>query len=224
MRLLFLFGIIFFSINTFGQTIDLKLIEKEVKNQQSNFYYPNLLNRFQQLDTTLKKTDFPYLYYGFAYQATYDPVEHAEVEARIRDLNIEKKYSECVTLCDSLLGYNPVSLTALFEKSFALSKLNKPSDERVARSMYNALLRAVLNSGDGLTYETAFVILSTSDETEILSSLNYNVVEKERKIYNGKFYDIWTLGKNKKKINQMFFDITTIVKFEDKKYLEELKK
>ena len=44
-------------------------------DSSSPFYYPNLMMRYNAGDSTLTAEDYHYLYYGYAYQEAYKPLE-----------------------------------------------------------------------------------------------------------------------------------------------------
>jgi hypothetical protein len=216
--LLLLFGVL--SIQ--GQQIDIKDIERAVKNPESRFFYPLLLKRFNSLDTTLKKEDFKYLYYGFAFRENYFPFEMDDLEKRLKDLNYAKQFDNVIDLADSIYHSVPTNLTVLFEKSYALRSLAK-KEEVIARSKYNVLLKAVLGSGDGKSPETAYQVLFFGDEIEVLSALGLKIIERQTSLIDNRFYDVWILGKNKQKLEKLYFDVTIPHKFEEEQLIKELK-
>jgi hypothetical protein len=205
-----------------GQQVDLKEIEYAIKNPESRFFYPALLKRFNALDTTLKKEEFSHLYYGFSFRDDYAPFEMDELEKRLKDLNYAKRFDEVIELADSIEESVPTDLTVLFEKSYALKSLGK-KEEIVARSKYNVLLRSILASGDGKSPETAYRVVFFGDELEVLSALGFKVVERETILKNNRFYDVWRLGKNRQKLDQLYFDVTIPHQIDERELIKELK-
>ncbi|MBQ2395013.1 MAG: DUF4919 domain-containing protein, partial [Alistipes sp.] len=59
---------------SFAQTPDNDRIKAEIENPQSQYFYPNLMARYELGDTTLTLDEFHYLYYGFAYSPKYNPL------------------------------------------------------------------------------------------------------------------------------------------------------
>src|SRR5690554_4408225 len=120
MKAAFLILGLFLLYNTaLAQNIDYNQIEAAVSDKESSFYYPNLVNRFNKGDSTIGKEELLHLYYGFVFNANYAPEASRTAERRIKNLNYSKLYKEAIMLADSLLEVFPVSLSALFEKSFA---------------------------------------------------------------------------------------------------------
>ena len=50
-------------------------IKARIEDPASEQYYPNLRLRYEQADSTLTAEDYHYLYYGYAYQPQYRPLE-----------------------------------------------------------------------------------------------------------------------------------------------------
>ena len=50
-------------------------IKARIEDPASEQYYPNLRLRYEQSDSTLTADDYHYLYYGYAYQPQYRPLE-----------------------------------------------------------------------------------------------------------------------------------------------------
>ena len=49
-------------------------IKARIEDPASEQYYPNLRLRYEQADSTLTAEDYHYLYYGYAYQDAYKPL------------------------------------------------------------------------------------------------------------------------------------------------------
>ena len=60
-------------------------IKARVSDPASPYYYPNLLLRYEQADSTLTDDDYHYLYYGYAYQPQYTPLENDPALDRFYD-------------------------------------------------------------------------------------------------------------------------------------------
>ena len=78
--------------NTF-EPIDRKVVEATVSDSTSANFYPKLLSRFNQFDTTLSGNDYRLLYYGFAFQNDYNGYFDHKKKEVIKLLN-EKKFIE----------------------------------------------------------------------------------------------------------------------------------
>ena len=52
---------------------DYKGIKRMINSDESEFYYPRLMERYINFDTTLTLQDFRLLYYGFLFNDRYSP-------------------------------------------------------------------------------------------------------------------------------------------------------
>ena len=49
-------------------------IIRQTLDSESPYYYPNLMLRYQSGDDSMTEEDYHYLYYGYAYQDAYKPL------------------------------------------------------------------------------------------------------------------------------------------------------
>lgn len=174
-KITFLILLVIITANCFGQPgqnmfqpVDRKQVETVIKDSSAKTFYPSLLSRYNQFDTTLTHEDYRLLYYGFAFQDNYNAFldqKKNELFQLLRD----KKYMETVMLCDTVLDKNPFSLVANSYKGFALFSMNENDTRFIPyRQRYARLRNAILSSGDGLSCKTAFKTLFVADEYDIL--------------------------------------------------------
>ena len=189
----------------------------------ASFSYHDLSERFRRLDTTLKAESVRDLYFMSATLPAYNPEQLIYIEANIRRASADGNYVYAIELSDSLLNLYPVSLTALFEKAYSCAKLGRATEERIASIQYKALLRSLTNSHDGTSYSTAIPVINQNDEFEIMRFLNYTASGFREQSYNGKIYDLYSLKRNKKKITELYFDISIPAKLIQQKQVESLK-
>jgi len=189
---------------------------------QQNFEYDRVLSKFKVLDTSLTKADILSLYFQSAVNRDIEQIVVSEI--RIKNLTSSGEFAKAVFVADSLLEKYPVSLVALFEKSYACATLGRTEEERVANKQYNALMRSVIFGLDGKKPETAFVLINQNDEYEVLRYLGFHAVSYREISLAGKTYDVIALKKNKHKISEIFFDISIPAKLKDDKLVDELRK
>ena len=143
-------------------------VEKAVSDIKVPTYYPVLLDRFNNFDTTLTKDEYRLLYYGFVFQksyAAYPEMKTKEIRTAMKD----KDYRKASLICDSVLMKYPVSLDLNFSKFIALYSENPNSREAARyRARYTNLMLTIIASGDGKTCKTGFKTIFISDEYEII--------------------------------------------------------
>lgn len=152
--------------------IDYDAIYKETQNPQSKFYIKKLLERYQNLDTTLTLEDYKHLYYGYTKTEYYSPMQVKSTELRKKVL--EKNIDEAKKLADTLDKKNPVNLNLLYSKSI-LAMYEKDREKGVKyATLLQGLITTILSSGDAQSSETALVITAVEDEYFILMLLQLN--------------------------------------------------
>lgn len=184
--------------------------------------YSSVKEKFKSLDTSLTRADILKLYFQSAINQDFDQILVSEI--RIKNLTTVGQFAKAVYVADSLLAIYPVSLVALFEKSYACAALGRSEEEGVANKQYNALIRSVIYGLDGKTPETAIVIINQNDEYEVLRYLGFHAVSYKEVNLSGKTYDVISLKKNKSKLSELYFDINIPAKLKEDKLVDELRK
>lgn len=207
MKRFLLIGLLFAGMQAYAQ-VDLAAISKEVNTNSSPVYYPELVKRFQNSDSTLTAQDFLYIYYGFISRPAYKPSVIDTLEISAKDYNRNKEYMLAYELADSVLKFYPVSIGLYLEKSFACYNLHRTDEEQYNRKRYVVLIRTILKNGDGHTPSTAYTVLSYNDMYEVTDYLGLNIEKEERAEANGLSYFVLYPSKNKEKIKHIYFYCT----------------
>lgn len=148
-------------------TIDYKEIKAEIENENAASFYPKLLNRFNEFDTSLSLREYALIYYGFSFQEDY--LKNQPDEKQLDILLEENDFESLVVECKKILNKNPVSLSANDKMGYALFKLGKPEKEwGNYQTRYRQIRNAIVYSGDGLTPVSAFKVIYVSDEYHIM--------------------------------------------------------
>src|SRR5690606_19597476 len=122
--------LILFSVIAFAQeelNINFDEIKSKVENANSETYYPKLLKRFNEFDTTLSLEENSLIYYGFSFQENY--LKNKPSEEQLETLSNNNEYERLMIECQKILEKNPVSLGANNKMGYALFKLGKPETE-----------------------------------------------------------------------------------------------
>ena len=142
-------------------------IKKKVENFNSETYYPKLIKRFNEFDTTLTLQENSLIYFGFSFQENY--LKNKPNEDQLKILSDNNEYEKLAIECQNILEKNPVSLEANNKMGFALFKLGKPETEwKKYQKRYRDLRKVIVLSGNGLSCETAFKVIYVSDEYNMI--------------------------------------------------------
>lgn len=125
----------------------------------SPYYYPNLLLRYNTVDTTLTAADYHYLYYGYAYRDEYKPLEpNPDLDRTlliVSGLDLEKPRVEdleaLISACFAALDRDPFSPKLLNLMAYAYGALGEKEREAAYYDRMQKVLATIKASGDGLS-------------------------------------------------------------------------
>lgn len=201
------------SLLAFGQINppNYKKIKKAISNKKSELYYPVLMERYLQGDSTFTPNELECLYYGFVFQKNYQP--YSTIDAELRDYLKSKPTlndEECklaLEMAKKVLEKNPFRTSAINTVIYCYDQLD--SMELIHK--YNQMLRmtaiAIINSGNGKSAETAFYVNEVSHEY-LLTSL-FDLLPKGQSLEskNKHVYDKLELHENQYGLDVLYFNI-----------------
>ena len=160
-------------------------IKARIEDPASEQYYPNLRLRYEQADSTLTAKDYHYLYYGYAYQPQYRPLEtnpaldrFYETLARLNvDAPADTDLLAVIEAGTEALEADPFSPQVLNFLSFAHAQRGDTAQAAAYRGKMNLVLATIESSGDGLTEETPWHILMYAHAFDLLAAKNIPVRE-----------------------------------------------
>jgi len=189
------------------------VVEKEIKDSNSVFYYPKLLSRFEAFDSTFTLDEYRMLYFGFVFNENYSVFmddKSAEIQTQIDSGN----YAEANRLCDSILAKVPILLRVNYLKGYCLYSQNK-NDSLIQKygNRYYSLIEAIISTGDGKECKSGYKVIFIADEYEII--YKYLDIEEFKGQYLSRPCDILEVKPSKKfKSKMVYFDADEILKKE----------
>jgi hypothetical protein len=189
---------------------DYKAIENKISQEDSDFFYPKLLQRFLLADTTMSLDEKRCLYYGYTFQKTYSPYGHSDYRDSIllvlrKDDHESKDLLKIIEFSDSLLAFNPFDLRAINYQLYAFEKFGQKTEFDLRINQMRIIIDALLSSGNGRKKKTAFYVISTAHEYDLLSILGYEFGGQQSLIEH---YDYLEVAKNPDKIDGLYFDVS----------------
>ena len=191
-----------------------KQIKKTVGSKGGEFYYPELLRRFQAADTTLTAEQLYYFYYGTATRPDYNPYRlnnyDGVKEALSGDTVTEEGWRKAAQVIDEELESDPTNLRFHVYRQMAYSNLYG-KESREAADAYNQvmmLFSTIMSSGNGKTPETAFHVISTTDEYGLMDMLGLPLKSQSLVERHGRSYDLMEFQENKFDLESIYFDVT----------------
>lgn len=149
--------------------IDLGAIEVEITMNPAA--YRNMLERYNQGDTTLTTDDMPIIYYGQGFTMDYDPNATYPL---LTDAYERKDYATVTALIPDLLPYNPMSLDLLIMGLVSATREQNPDNIPLIETLQHRLdlvVGTILSSGKGTTADSPLYVASTADLLQILKNI-----------------------------------------------------
>lgn len=199
-KLIFLFSL--FSILSFAQfmKLDLKKMEKDLKNPNSENNYEKIKFKYLGYPQALDSLEVQYLYYGRNFVGENISLNDEDFK-ELAVFYKKKNFAETIINGEALFKEDPTNLDIIL---ILLQAYNAEKDERnfVFRlAQLRVLLNAIKLSGDGKTEKTPFVVNTVGDEYIFLNAQNIKISEFNRSSQptDGGMMDVW------KKENQTIY-------------------
>lgn len=181
MKTVFIILLLFISLDLFSQTEqqvnppfiykrDFKTILEKTKDKNDSLYYGTLIKRFLENDPSLTKAETLALLIGFTENKYYKPVKDMETEKDIIELNDNGYYEDALDETKKYLSTNPLSLSALKERSFAYHQLKNRDSAEFFMDLNDKVMQAMIYSGKGKKQETAIFSLGLVDGDYFLTN------------------------------------------------------
>ena len=203
---------------------DYKQIKRAVETKGSEFYYPELLRRFQSADTTMTIEQNYYFYYGTATRSDYQPYKSdrfAELKKALSgDTLTDANWRQAAEIVEKQLKDDPTNLRFHRYKQIVYSNLYGEESVETINAYIQVLMlySAIASTGDGKTPETAFHVICVPDEYALMEMFGVipngqALIEKQ-----GRSYDRMDLEENEFGMEALYFDITVCMKALDKMF------
>jgi len=187
---------------------DYELIKSEINDNSSKFYYPQLLDRLTNFDSTLTNEEYRYLYYGYVFHDNYDPhwtspdEENLLKYYRSTDLK-EEDYDQIIKLATHSIDLFPFDLRAMNYLGFIY---HLKGDEKSASKMafrFQSTIGAILSTGNGETCEAGFHVISIGHEYVILNMFQFQM--KSQSLTGD--CDYLALEKDQRNVEGIYFNV-----------------
>jgi hypothetical protein len=153
-----------------AKALDLTAIEVDVRLHPDN--YRQLLERFENADTTLTTVELATVYYGYSVTPDYDP---RETFTEVEDAYDEGNYQLAEQLSVDALKYNPVSLNLNVLALAAADHLSDRGGYGAAIEKYglrcDLIATAILESGRGTSASSPFHVIASADMSRVLRNI-----------------------------------------------------
>lgn len=189
--------------------VDFDLIGKNIKKNNSEFYYPELMLKFQKGDTTITLEQKRHLYYGYAFQEDFKHFKFnglLDSISKYENINTHASLLKALKFREEILSKNPFETGIIDGKIGIYRNLGNHNEFMKGIHQITLIFDTILSSGDGLTKETAFVITSVSCEFDIISMLGLAPIKDPVVIDEN--YEFIEVTNNDKNVKGIFFDVS----------------
>lgn len=198
-----------------------QLIRQLTANSKSPSYYPKLMERYVQNDSTLSLEDYRNLYYGFTLREDFVPYQLEkqqlfDVRRRlVREHGNPAVCPEAIKVAQSVLDDNPFDIPAIAVISISYLQMGDTLNYHLWDIKQQGLLDAISSSGDGETPRSAFHVISVEHEYEVLNRLG---LELEKDSIVGNNIEYLRVKENAENIEGIYFNFDACANIYNKKY------
>lgn len=166
MRLLLLSLLLLTQVSGFSQnrSLDMKQLQRDCIRRSSLYYFPALLKRYEQFDTSMSVQELQYLYWGQTFYPDYTSPNLFPREKFNRLLD-SQQCRQAFQLCDSFLRKHPLDLMSSQYLIMAYQECdsNKVMAQKLLKRQ-QALVKAIVLTGDARFKKNALPAASIPDE------------------------------------------------------------
>lgn len=210
--------VLFFVISGYAQTEnytppDYDLIEKNSKDKNSKLNFELLFDRYRNADSTMTIEDKRHLYYGYSFTDDYSPYGTGSTEIR-QKLNklLQKKEGDkndlkkIIEYTDELLNDFPFSIKLKDIRIYCFKELGMIEEAKKEDFQTNAIIDAMLSTGNGVEKETCIYVINVTNEYELISIFGFSF-GGEQSLIDGR-YDYLAIEENPYEIEGLYFDVS----------------
>ena len=153
-------------------------IVDRIMDSESEYYYPNLMMRYRNGETSLSDEAYHYLYYGFAYDENYRPLDPNPALDRffglMERLNVDTPDKELlqtlIVTGEEVMLRDPFSPKVLNVMAYAYGALGDSLKEKVYYNHLTNIIATIESSGEGTSEKSPRHVLMFSHARDVLAS------------------------------------------------------
>ena len=152
-----------------------------INDSSSPYYYPNLMMRYRAGEA-LTDMEYHHLYYGYAYQAAYRPLNDnpgmTKVQNIMARIAIESPsvtdIDQLIAACLEAMDYDPFSPKLLNILAYAYGTAGDKQREQIYATQLEAILRTIAASGTGEKEKEPMHIIFFSHGVDFIAAKGWN--------------------------------------------------
>lgn len=195
---------------TFGfsqkSKINLDDIKKEITDKDSEFYYQKMLFKYKGLPKSIDSVEAQHLYYGRTFLDKTISTSDKSFKKLLDDFK-KQDYAETITKANQLLSVDPTNLDLLMIMLQCYDKQQDVKNFTYYLSQFKLLTSAILDSGDGKSEDSAYLVNSVGDEYILINVIQIpRQASRSSKPATGGMFDIWENNNTKTYIKVIYND------------------
>ncbi|MBR5334005.1 MAG: DUF4919 domain-containing protein [Alistipes sp.] len=153
-------------------------ILRKIIDRSSPYFYSTLLTRYRNLEQ-LNEEDYHYLYYGYAYNENYKPLNPCkaldDLFSLVATTDTERAdkndLEQIIAACHNVMAFDPFNPTVLNLLVFAYGQCGDKEKELAYYRHMNGVLETIKSSGDGRGEKYPMHIIMFSHANDLMASL-----------------------------------------------------
>jgi hypothetical protein len=211
-KLIIAAGLLLCSSVLFAQKIsnvDFDAIKKTLDDSPD--LYKNLMNRFKDSDSTLTANDYSLLYYGQCFQKEYNPYgSDRENFEEFKKHYQKEEYEKALPFVLKMIAKNPMDVQMTFKALVCYHYMKDEENKAKMNTRYENILLTIIESGDGKTAATAFVVMKVSDEYELMNNMQVQNTMQSLVQDPAGPCDMMTLKPNDLGLEKLYFNVSKL--------------
>lgn len=168
---------LFVAVSALGATPDNDRIFATINDVNSPLYYPNLMLRYKE-GKPMSDEEYHYLYYGYAFQPSYKPLEVNQAMTRVQEIMARlsldtpsvQDIDELIAAGIVAMEHDPFSPTLLNILTYAYGVSGDKVRELAYSEHMRGILKCIEQSGDGLKEKSPMHIIMFSHGLDYIAS------------------------------------------------------
>lgn len=166
--------------------------------------YESLLERVKKGDRTV---DFTELRLAFYESSNYNPYAPMLTYRPLWGALAQKNYAEAIKIAQSVFEKNFIEINANMVAHIAYRETGDTERAAFHRFMADGLLASIKSTKDGKTPETAFEVISVSEEYGLMRSLELRPIKQSLIENKGHFFDALVVVDKTNQQSTVYFNI-----------------
>jgi hypothetical protein len=135
--------------------------------------------------------DYHTLRMAYARTDSYTPyIQDAENVGKLREALRDGNTGAALEAIDHLLAQNYLDIEAHIAADYVYTLLERYDQSAYHRTFARGLIQAILATGDGRGYDTAFIVLSVSEEYTVLRVMGFAPTGQQLIHHEGHWFDV----------------------------------